>query len=282
MKNKNSGANSKIKNAIQKNKQHNSVLKKMIQKQTQIREKEFEKHKNESLKISAFIGLFAWLICGVYTKQIIVSASVGILTGIVIFCGALFYPIMKTKKHSKKIEANLPFFLTTLVSELRVGKDFVRAIKNSCTEENETTKEYLRVVKDFEMGSSISEALKKMNSRIKSMNVKRVNSSLNNIYQYGNANKNDSLKRLTEELLLRQKIESKEFSGKMVVFALVFIAVSAIMPAMFQSFILIGSYFMSIKFTVIQVFLIIVLLFPTLDIFVLMMINSKTPLFLRN
>jgi len=67
----------------------------------------------------------------------------------------------------------------------------------------------------------------------------------------------------------------------MVVYALVFIAISAIMPAMFQSFILIGSYFMKISFSPIQVFMITIILFPIMDISILYMIHSKTPIFLR-
>jgi flagellar protein FlaJ len=102
---------------------------------------------------------------------------------------------------------------------------------------------------------------------------------LNNIYLHGSSS--ETLKRLTDDLLVRQKIESKEFSGKMVVYALVFIAVSAIMPSMFQSFILIGSYFMKISFTPLQVLAIVVILFPALDISILFMIHSKTPIFLR-
>ena len=62
---------------------------------------------------------------------------------------------------------------------------------------------------------------------------------------------------------------------------LVFIAVSAIGPAMFASFIIIGSYFMQIQFSAIQIFLILVIVFPSIDLLVLITINSKTPLFLR-
>ena len=133
---------------------------------------------------------------------------------------------------------------------------------------------------DIEKGSSLKEALAKMNDRIDSLNIKRITSNLANIYLHGG--KTLGLKKLAQELLLKQKIESKEFGGKMVVYSLVFIAVSAIVPAMFASFVLIGSYFMKLSFSPIEVFLIIVLLFPMLDAFVLILINSKTPLFLKN
>jgi len=112
------------------------------------------------------------------------------------------------------------------------------------------------------------------------MNIRRANSNLASIYSHGTKNVT-GLKRLAQELLLKQRIESKEFSGKMVVYALVFIAISAIVPAMFMSFVLIGSYFMKLSFTAPQIFMISVGLFPILDGAVLMMINSKTPLFLK-
>ena len=261
-----------------KTKKSSLIQKKMIQN-TQMREREFEKIKIDSLKMSIFVGLFGWLICGVYTKEIIKSGAVGILIMIILFVIQIYWPILKQKRHAKQVEAGLPLFLSKLILELKVGKDLVHAIKNICKSEIKIEKEYLRVIKDFENGASISEALKKMNLRINSLNVKRANSSLNNIYLHGSSS--ETLKRLTDDLLLRQKIESKEFSGKMVVYALVFIAVSAIMPSMFASFILIGSYFMKISFTQIQILLIIVILFPVLDIFILFMIHSKTPIFLR-
>jgi len=256
-----------------------SILSKKIIEKTNIKEKEFEKKKINSLKISIFIGLFGWLLIGMYTKDIFRSGAFGVILMAIIFVIQIYLPVIKQKKYSKKVESGLPLFLSKLVLELRVGKDFVCALRNVCTSKKEIEIEYLKVVKDFENGASISEALRRMNKRVSGLNIKRANSSLNNIYLHGSSS--ETLKRLTDDLLVRQKIESKEFSGKMVVYALVFIAVSAIMPSMFQSFILIGSYFMKISFTPLQVLAIVVILFPVLDISILFMIHSKTPIFLR-
>ena len=257
----------------------NSIIQKKINKKTNTRQKDFEKKKIIYLKISIIISLFGWLIIGAYTKDIFRSGAIATILMIIIFIIELYLPVLKQKQHSKKVESGLPMFLFKVVSELKVGKDFVRAIKNSCNSTNPTDVEYLRVVRDFENGASISESLKNMNDRVNCLNVKRANSSLNNIYLHGSSS--ETLKKLTDDLLTRQKIESKEFSGKMVVYALVFIAVSAIVPSMFASFILIGSYFMKISFTPIQIFLIIVLIFPALDVSILYTIYSKTPIFLR-
>jgi pilus assembly protein TadC len=258
-----------------KSKIENNVLKK-----ANIRKKEFEEYKKKSLInsiiFSFFILLFSWL----FTKNIILSFGIILFCFATIFLLAINIPIIKHKKYTKKVEVDLSFFLTNLITELKIGKDLVSAIKKCSAEKNRAAKEYSIVINFIENGLSLKEALVEMNKKFDSLNIKRTNSNLYNIYQHGNDVY--GLKKFADELLLRQRIESKEFGGKLVVYALVFIAISAIVPAMFASFILIGSYFMQIKFTAIQIFLILVILFPALDLMVLLTINSKTPLFLRS
>jgi flagellar protein FlaJ len=167
-----------------------------------------------------------------------------------------------------------------LASEIKLGKSFQKAILDCCNEENEISSEFRTVVFDMNKGLSFQEALQNMNKRIDSINVKRTCSNLSNLQIQGNKDVS-GLKKLAQELLVKQRIESKEFSGKMVIYALVFVAISAIVPAMFESFTLIGSYFMKLSFNAQQIFLISVLLFPALDLVVLVTIDQKTPLFLK-
>ncbi|MDO8624929.1 MAG: type II secretion system F family protein, partial [Candidatus Diapherotrites archaeon] len=59
-------------------------------------------------------------------------------------------------------------------------------------------------------------------------------------------------------------------------------AVSAIVPALFESFILVGSLFLDLDFSAIQVLAIMAVGFPLLDLGVLMYIRSQMPVFLRS
>lgn len=257
-----------------------SVIERVLKKKTQMREKELQKHKSNSLKLSVFIGLFAWLGIGVVIKNIVLSGGIALLIMVFIFIILIQLPLAKRKAYAEKIEADLPLFLMRLATELKIGKSFSKAIKDSCKEESFASNEFKLVLNDMEKGSSFQEALEEMNLRIGSLNIRRASSNLNNLNIQG-AKDVSGIKKLAQELLLKQRIESKEFSGKMVVYALVFIAVSAIVPAMFQSFVLIGSFFMKLSFTAPQIFLISVALFPIVDTAVLMMIDKKTPLFLK-
>ncbi len=256
-----------------------SVLKEKVLKKAYLKEKEFEKNKKKSFNYSVFVGLFATFLSWLYIRDIILCSGIGILFFIIFFITMVNAPIIKHKKFTKRIENELGFFLTNLITELKVGKDLINALKKCSESEEKISKEYKKVIELIDNGLSLKEALLLMNKKFDSISVKRTNSNLYNIYQHGNDV--HGLKKFSEELMMRQRIESKEFGSKMVVYALVFIAVSAIVPAMFASFILIGSYFMEIQFTAIQILLIIGLLFPIIDLSVLLTINSKTPLFLR-
>jgi hypothetical protein len=52
-------------------------------------------------------------------------------------------------------------------------------------------------------------------------------------------------------------------------------------PALFQSFVIIGSMFLEMRFTALQVLLIVALGFPMIDLAILLFIKQKTPMFLR-
>ncbi|MCX6800787.1 MAG: type II secretion system F family protein [Candidatus Diapherotrites archaeon] len=266
-----------------------SPLEKILKKNAAMRERELEAHKSRSMRLSIFISLFIWLIIGVVEKNILKSGAIALIAAILLFATFLSLPVLKKRAHAKKVEAELPLFLLQLSTEIKIGKSFLEALKD-CTAQNLNEKrtrknlcvadEFGKVVADTEKGATFQEALNNMNNRMESLTIRRACSSLSNLHLQGKKDV-DGLKKLAQELLLKQKIESREFSSKMVVYALVFVAVSAIVPAMFQSFILIGSYFMKISFTPEQVFAIIVVFFPAVDIAILSIINSKTPAFLR-
>lgn len=257
-----------------------SVIEEIIEKNAAMQEKELKKHKENSIKYSLFIGLFFWLCLGLIIKNIILSAGISMIFTIFLFIFILQLPILKRINHTKKVEADLPILVLKMVYEMKAGKSFFKTLEDCSKEKENSAKEIAIVVEDIKKGATINEALERMNKRLCSLNIKRVSSNLANIYSHGTKDIS-GLKKLAQELLLKQKIESKEFSSKMIVYSLVFITVSAIAPAMFQSFILVGSYFMKIDFTPIQALIIIIALFPLIDVAVLSMINSKTPLFLK-
>ena len=121
--------------------------------------------------------------------------------------------------------------------------------------------------------------MRHFSERIESLFVRRAVTQL--AASFEQASDGQSVKKIASEMLTRQRLESKLFSGKLVVLSLLFVAVSAIVPALFQSFSIIGSVILKMSFTSTQLFLIIVVVFPAIDLALLLYIKNQTPVFLR-
>lgn len=182
------------------------------------------------------------------------------------------------------MEKDLPFALMNMSVELNIGLPFFKTIKNIAEQDYGVVSiEFEKIVKGVEInGASLQEALFNLSERINSKELKRTISQMINVYETGNKEQpGDSLKKIAEEQLIKQKNALKEFSGKMVVYSLMFIAVSAIIPALFQAFIIIGSSFMKLGIDSTQLLLINLAGFPLIDLGILLYIKSQTPAFLK-
>jgi Flp pilus assembly protein TadB len=212
----------------------------------------------------------------------------GMLTGTVAGIGTFFFfwqwPIWKEKERMARVEAELPFVLLGISIELRLQRPFEKVLekaghsdfKFAGTEFQKASAEIL-----FK-GSSVPEALRHLSERLPGMDAKRAVIQLVHSYEQGTRkNRGLEVKRIANELLAKQRIQAKAFSGKLALFSLVFITVSAIAPALFQSFVLVGSTFLSLDFTPVQVLAITAIGFPAADLTVLLLIRFKTPVFLR-
>ncbi len=241
------------------------------------------KEAEQALKKSALAALGFWFLAGVFLEDLLFSGVVGIACFFPSFLGFLYWPLLERKRHAGLVEAGLPLCLMGIAIELNLGVEFERGLKNAGKGKGSCAKEFRRTVFEIERhGSSVQDALRHFSERIESSLVKRAMMQLSAAFEQGHEKgAGEAVKRIASEVLARQKVEAKLFSGKMVVGSLLFIAVSAIVPALFQSFAIVGSVVLSMSFTAAQLFLIITVAFPVLDLSVLFYIRSRTPAFLR-
>lgn len=242
------------------------------------------KYAERALKIAVLLGLLVWFAGSLVFEQV----ALGLLYGLVAASGAfglfLYLPITRKRELAGQIEKDLPFALMQVSVELNMNVPFEKTLEHA--ERGGyglLSKEFRKVMREIrEGGASIQEALFHLSERIDSSMLKRAVSQLVSVYEQGSRNRNgEPIRQLAKELLLKQKAESKEFSGKLVVFSLLFIAVSAIIPAFFQAYVVIGSMFLKMRFTPQQILAIAAVAFPAVDLAVLAMIKAKTPVFMR-
>jgi len=197
--------------------------------------------------------------------------------------GKVWGAVLK-KRENEEIEAELPFALMHLRTRLSLGEQFesaLRAVAGSL--HGSLGRELLRVSVEIEKnGASVSEAFLHAIERVSSLQFRRACSHLVGLYEQGFSKDTlNSIKSLHRDLLAEQRARLKDFSGKMVVYSLVFVAFSTVMPALFLAFILVGSMFLDLSISPASAFAVVILVFPCLDLAVLLYIREKTPLFAR-
>jgi Flp pilus assembly protein TadB len=232
---------------------------------------------------AALAAIFAWFVAALLLDNILLGALYALAAFFAAFVLLLYYPTIKKKNYAKRVDAQLPFVLLNIAIELNLGIDFLRCLQHAAKQRGEAAAEFRKVIIAIErQGATVQDAMLQMAARVNSRMLNRSIVQLVAAFEQGAKQAaGEPIKKIAAEILSRQKIESKLFAGKLVVLSLLFIAVSAIVPALFQSFTIVGSMVLKTQFTAMQVFLIIVVLFPLLDLIVLFYIKSKTPVFLR-
>lgn len=189
------------------------------------------------------------------------------------------YPSKKKKSIACGIEKDVPIALRTIALELSIGIPFEKCLEDIASSNyGLLSPDFKKVVNEIKSGASIPEALEQFAERTDSVLVKKSVSQLINVYQKGGKKKAAfTLKKIADEENSVMRTRLKEYNGKLMLYSLIFIACSAIIPAFFQVFVIIGSSFLSMPITAEQALIIPALLFPLVNLAILMTIRAKRP-----
>ncbi len=239
-----------------------------------------QKHMADCAKISAAATVLAWLGWALFSKEAIAGILFSLATGACAFAFTIYGPGRELDARARRIEKELPFALMQLSVELNTGFPMDRAMwRIAKGDYGELSGILLKALRTARLsGESIPKALFSAAEKEKSKQLRRCFSQLVSIYEQGTKKApGEIVRQMALEGLSRQKAEAKEFAGKMQVLSIAFIAVSAIVPALFEAFIAIGSSFIEIAFGPAEVLLITCVAFPALDAAILLYIMGLTP-----
>lgn len=187
------------------------------------------------------------------------------------------YPRSRKRKLAGNIETELPFALRSMGVELNINVPFETCLGNIAKSDyGLLSKEFQTILRDLNNGSSVNESLNAFSERVDSTFVKRAVSLMTTAYQKGGKSGN-IMKKLADEQNALMKSKLTEYNGKLMMTSLIFIAFSAIIPAMFQAFVIIGSSFLSLMITPGMAFWIPVAVFPLIDASILLIIKRRKP-----
>jgi Flp pilus assembly protein TadB len=179
------------------------------------------------------------------------------------------------KRRGKAIEADLPVALRSIAAELGMGVSFEKCLAHASVSQFAIAAELSKAQREAKAGASIPDALMGISSRVDSILVKRAIQQMIETYRLGLGS--SGLRYLADELIEQQKAVSREYNAKIAFLGLLFVAVSCVVPALFQAYAIVGSSFLSSSLSPQDIWLIFLIGFPGANALVLLAIYERTP-----
>ena len=238
--------------------------------------------KRQASEIAQFLAVYCafWFCIQALLQDVILATAIPVLACVGFFALKKNLPKIREKARARKLERDLPFALLSISSEIGFNNDFMKVLENASKQDYGLFSKGLKsaLARQRLSGASAQEALCSFGKEFNSTQLKRAVSQLVSAFETGNRKaSSENLKKLAQELLARQRIECKEYSARLSVMSLMFISVSAVMPALFNAFVIVGGAFLEIEFSALQVLLIGALAFPAVDIAILAFIVQSAP-----
>ena len=207
------------------------------------------------------------------------SWTTAIAIGLVVGAALLYAPVLLARIRAERAEADLPYVLRSLASEVEAGIPFDLALADAANLSSAMGKDIQRVLQMYKKGIPMDNALKAIGDSFASENVKRAMLHIALLYQSGA--EASPIKKMADELLAIQKAESKKFSSELAMFTLVFVAVAALVPALFAMYVMIGSTILDMNMTPGMVRMIMLGAFPLASGLALAYMYARLPAYMR-
>ncbi|MFH0970719.1 MAG: type II secretion system F family protein [Candidatus Diapherotrites archaeon] len=190
----------------------------------------------------------------------------------------------KRKQYVQQVVTGIEPFLSSFALELSIHSHPETALEKSIPFVPFPMQEELRrVLHRVEMGGlSLEESIGKMITQLGSKPLTQSGSVLVHVLKSGiTAEGMRALHQTIENVRLHEQNAIQRYGEMLTLYALVFIAVSALVPAFVLSFATIGSAFLEVEWEAWHLLGVAWILFPILDIFVLAIVWETTPLLVR-
>ncbi len=244
-----------------------TLQKKIIQAGWRIHVDDYIKY---SMLATAIAAAVAWVLGGAK------ASGITLMLGIV---ALVALPFRFARARAELAEAELPYFLRTLASEVDAGIPYMQALEDACNSAQTLGRSVRRAIALYKRGIPISKALSAVADEFDSENIRRALTHVAALYHLGK--EAQTLKHMADAMLSIHRAESKRFSAKLALYSLFFLGVAALLPAMFIMYTAIGSLFLTERISPSVAFAIADVIMPMISIASLAFMYIQMPAFLR-
>jgi|GEM_PF-5413384 len=249
---------------------------------------EMEKFYNKchfDIEYKTFLNLYvsaAFAICFIlFIFLLIFIGDFAFATGIFIILVALALllgyrlPKYLAKWQAKKFEQDLPAVLRAISLYLQIGMTLEKAIYNIAVSNYSCSNIFKKIYDSINLGSSVPAALSKIQDYVYSMHFSRAAHALLLCYEKGYSPTN--LESLADDISSLAQTEIKQQSSRLTLLALVFVAVSSIIPAFYLIIFVAAGPMFGATSSPENIFLFYIILLPLLVIATLAIMIFITP-----
>ncbi|MDD4983321.1 MAG: type II secretion system F family protein [Candidatus ainarchaeum sp.] len=172
-------------------------------------------------------ALFAVIEIPQYYLVLVFFVAMFLTAGIV-----LKYPSIVAADRAKKIDAELPFALRHMATELRAGIGLYRVLQTiAIGEYGYLSEEMARVINEVEQGADTKDALKNLAYRTRSFSLRN---TLNHILRAlkSGGNLSEVLNNTANDVSFEIRLNLESFSGKMNFIGVIYIFIGIVIPVM--------------------------------------------------
>ena len=229
------------------------------------------------------IVFFFFLIIGyLYFKDITTALLLSFFLSFFLLLAFSYYPRSVRSHFIGRLEKDLPFMLMDLDIKLNIGMNFIASLESVSKEYGFLGGIFKKVLNNYEKGISFQKSFLELSQFFDSHDFKRALNQIFGVYQSGyKAKETGPLFSLAEELLEKQKSESKIYHSKLVMISLLFIGITAILPALVLIFVSVGGMVINVGVSPVELLLLFVVVFPIMDFIVIFIIYLIMPSFMR-
>lgn len=203
------------------------------------------------------------------------------LAALIVFgiCISIYAPFRLAKMRAERAEAELPYVMRTIASEVGAGVQYLQALRDGAMAGRVLKDVIEEAIALYKRGIPMERALRSAGDGVDSERVRRAFLHLGILYQSGK--EAITIKKIAEEMIAVHRAEARRFSAELAMYTLLFVAVAALVPALFEMYVSLGSLFMKMKMSADDAFFIPAVAFPALSAGVLLWVYIRLPAFMR-
>ncbi|MDO8428684.1 MAG: hypothetical protein Q7S92_05725 [Candidatus Diapherotrites archaeon] len=190
----------------------------------------------------------------------------------------------RKKSKEKELELELGKGLQEIGLQISLGFSLEHCFSRIAKKEGILGNEFRIIQEDMEKhGKGLTQAIMNAVHRHSSKSIKQAFLQLIFVYEHGNQAEQEaeSLEKIGSEIMKVKIMELREYHSKISVYSIFFVTLSAIVPALFLGFAIIGSAFLDLGLTSLEIWMITGFIFPFLNFCLLLGIQEKTPNLVR-